>query len=65
MKKKFWQAIALTLALGCALVSCDGAQEPTVSVSDDGYVMVNGNKTEYTSWHTQGLCLALLESDHS
>ena len=42
-------AFALILSLTLVLASCgeDEPAEPTVTVSDDGYVVVNGVKTEY------------------
>ena len=43
--KRLLYCITLFLALVCALASC-GDDEPTVSVNDDGYVVVNGVVTE-------------------
>ena len=43
--KKLVCIISLMLALVCVLVSC-GDDEPTVSVNEDGYVVVNGVATE-------------------
>ena len=43
--KKLLCIISLMLALVCVLVSC-GDDEPTVSVNDDGFVVVNGVTTE-------------------
>jgi hypothetical protein len=43
--KKLLCIISLMLSLVCVLVSC-GDDEPTVSVNDDGYVVVNGVTTE-------------------
>ena len=42
--KKILCIIALMLALVCALASC-GDDEPSISVNDDGYVVVNGVTT--------------------
>lgn len=46
--KKFLFISLLLLALVCALASCNyEPTKPNVTVSDDGYVVVNGIKTEF------------------
>ena len=47
--KKLLCILALMLTVVCSLASCEmlGMAKPTVGVSDDGYVVVNGAKTEY------------------
>ena len=47
--KRLLCAIMLMLALVFALSACseDAPQEPIITVSDDGYLVVNGVKTEH------------------
>ena len=55
MKKLF--GLFLTLALACclcfALTACgdesEGSGAPTVEISEDGYWVINGEKTEYVT----------------
>ena len=42
--KRIFSIIALILALVLALVSC--ADTPTVEISEDGYWIINGEKTD-------------------
>lgn len=44
--KKLLCILSILVVLICALSSCDD-NEPKVSVNEDGYVVVNGVKTEY------------------
>ena len=47
--KKVLLVVFLILLFMCILTSCnsDEPTQPTISISDDGYVVVNGIKTEY------------------
>ena len=44
--KKLLCLIAFILALACAFASC-GSEDPNITINEDGYVVVNGIKTEY------------------
>ncbi|MBQ3017011.1 MAG: leucine-rich repeat domain-containing protein [Clostridia bacterium] len=53
MLKKVLLAVLLIIAATLSLAACDqlgalgGAAEPEIEISDDGYVVVNGKKTEH------------------
>ena len=53
MLKKVLLAVLLIIAATLSLAACDqlgalgGAAEPEIEISDDGYVVVNGTKTEH------------------
>ena len=47
MRKLFWRSLifALVVCLSLVLVSC-GSSDPTIEVSEDGYWVINGEKTD-------------------
>mgnify|MGYP002508762161 CR=1 FL=1 len=51
--KKILSAIAIVLSLVCVLASCNiqltpnESATPTIEISEDGYWVINGTKTEY------------------
>ena len=44
--KKILCAFAIIIALVCIFTACNIAQSPTISISDDGYWVINGEKTD-------------------
>ena len=52
--KKILCALAIIIALVCVFTACNIAQSPTISISDDGYWVINGEKTDVKAQGDKG-----------
>ena len=52
--KKILCAFAIIIALVCIFTACNIAQSPTISISEDGYWVINGEKTDVKAQGEKG-----------
>ena len=52
--KKILCSLAIIIALVCVCTACNNAQSPTISISEDGYWVIDGEKTDVKAQGEKG-----------